>query len=152
MAKGHRSQIKRQRNMENKETRPSDITNPNNDLGTACKHVLLVLSNTSWLLKVASTIYNYINYMQKHYEKLYADIIYPAIYGKTYEEPVQMDMFDDGDLDTDKQTIDKSNELARTRGQFKQGNTQGVRFASNNNKDQETVDDIDNNQSSMSSN
>ena len=28
-----------------KETRPSDITNPNNDLGAGCKHIMLVLSN-----------------------------------------------------------------------------------------------------------
>lgn len=111
------------------ETRPSDITNPDDNLGSACKHVLLVLSNTSFLLKVASTIYNYINYMEKHYQKLYADIIFPAVYGKEYEEPVQLDIFDDDTLDTDSDTLDKSNEYARTKNQFKQGNTQGVRFA-----------------------
>lgn len=122
------------------ETRPSDITNPDDKLGSACKHVLLVLSNTSWLLKVSSTIYNYINYMEKHYQKLYADIIYPAIYGKEYEEPVQLDMFDD-ELDTDSDTIDKSNEYAKTKNQFKQGNTQGVRFASKSDSDQLTIDD-----------
>ena len=122
------------------ENRPSNITNPNDDLGSACKHVLLVLSNTSFLLKVGSTIYNYINYMEKHYQKLYADIIYPAVYGKDYEEPVQTDMFDDN-LETDIDTIDKSNEFARTKNQFKQGNTQGVRFASNTDKDQLSLDD-----------
>ena len=61
-----------------KETRPSDITNPDDKLGSACKHVLLVLSNTSWLLKVSATIWNYVRYMEKHYQKLYADVIYPA--------------------------------------------------------------------------
>ena len=111
------------------ENRPSDITNPDDRLGSACKHVLLVLSNTSFLLKVASTIYNYINYMEKHYHKLYADVIYPAVYGKDYEEPVQLDVFDDNDLETDTDTIDKSNEYARTKNQFKQGNKQGVKFA-----------------------
>ena len=122
------------------ETRPSDITNPEDNLGSACKHVLLVLSNTSWLLKVASTIYNYINYMEKHYQKLYADIIYPAIYGKAYEEPVQLDIFDDDNLETDTDMLDKSNEYARTKNQFKQGNKEGVRFASSN-KDQVTIND-----------
>ena len=112
------------------ETRPSDITNPDDKLGSACKHVLLVLSNTSWILKVAATIYNYINYMEKHYQKLYADIIYPAVYGKAYEEPVQLDIFDDDSLETDTDMLDKSNEYARTKNQFKKGNTQGVRFAS----------------------
>ena len=69
-----------------KETRPSDITNPHDTLGSACKHVLLVLSNASWLIKVASVIKNYIEYMSKHQKRLYADIIYPAIYKKPYEE------------------------------------------------------------------
>jgi hypothetical protein len=122
------------------ENRPSDITNPEDKLGPACKHVLLVLSNTSWLLKVSSTIYNYVNYMQKHYQKLYADIIYPAIYGKTYEDPVQMDMFDDT-LQTDSETIDNSNEYARTKNQFKIGNTQGVRFGSNKTPQQVSFED-----------
>ena len=124
------------------ENRPSDITNPDDKLGSACKHVLLVLSNTSWLLKVGSTILNYIRYMEKHYEKLYADIIYPAVYGKHYEEPVQLDLFDDGTLETDTDTLDKSNEYARTKNQFKKGNTQGIRFASNSNSEQIPIDGI----------
>lgn len=134
-----------------KEDRPSDITNPDDTLGSACKHVLLVLSNTSWILKTSAVVYNYINYMSKHYEKLYADIIYPAIYGKDYEEPVQLDVFDDDTLDSDAEMIDKSNEYARTKNQFKQGNTQGVRFASSN-KDQISTDDTDSNQSTTPSN
>ena len=111
------------------ENRASNITNPDDKLGSACKHVLLVLSNTSWILKVASTIYNYVNYMEKHYQKLYADIIYPAVYGKKYEEPVQMDIFDDDNLETDSATIDKSNQYAVDKSRFQKGNTQGVRFA-----------------------
>ena len=99
------------------ENRPSNETNPQDKLGPACKHVLLVLSNTSWLIKVASVINNYINYMKKHKERLYADIIYPAIYGKKYEEPVQQDMFDD-ELATDEETIDTSNAEAREKGRF----------------------------------
>ena len=110
------------------ETRASNITNPDDKLGSACKHVLLVLSNTSWILKVASTIYNYVNYMEKHYQKLYADIIYPAIYGKKYEEPVQMDILDGDNLETDSDTIDKSNQYAVDKSRFQKGNTQGVRF------------------------
>lgn len=112
------------------ETRPSDITNPDDKLGSACKHVLLVLSNTSWILKVASTVYNYVNYMEKHYKKLYADIIYPAIYGKKYEEPVQLDIFNDNELTTDSETIDKSNKYAVDKTKFQKGNTQGIRFTS----------------------
>ena len=107
------------------ELRPANITNPGDTKGSGCKHVMLVLSNNSWLLKVASVIFNYINYMEKHYAKLYADIIYPAIYEKDYEEPVQMDMFADEEnpeLETDSDTIDTSNKYARTKTQFKKGN------------------------------
>ena len=107
------------------ELRPANITNPGDTKGSGCKHVMLVLSNNSWLLKVSSVIFNYINYMEKHYAKLYADIIYPAIYEKDYEEPVQMDMFADEEnpeLATDSDTIDTSNKYARTKTQFKKGN------------------------------
>jgi hypothetical protein len=107
------------------------IRNPDDRLGSGCKHVLLVLSNNSWLIKVASVIKNYVKYMEKYYQKQYADIIYPAIYGKPYEEPVQTGMFDTEDeLDSEKDTLDKSNEFGRTSTQFKKGNKQGLRFAS----------------------
>ena len=64
------------------ETRPSKITNPNDTLGPGCKHILLVLNNASWITKCASVINNYVHYMEKYQPKLYADVIYPAIYGK----------------------------------------------------------------------
>lgn len=128
---------------EERETRPSVITNPDDNLGSACKHVLLVLSNTSWLLKVGSTILNYIRYMEKHYQKLYTSIIYPAVYGKTYEEPVQLDIFDDSSLETSTDAIDRSNEYARTKNQFKQGNKEGIRFAPKNDN-QFKIDDMGN--------
>ena len=104
------------------ELRPSDITNPEDNLGDGCKHVMLVLNNTSWIIKTASVINNYIKFMEKNQKRLYADIIYPAIYGKKYEEPVQMDLFNDDELETDEQTLDKSNKYARTKNQFKPGN------------------------------
>lgn len=99
-----------------------EIANPNDTKGRGCKHILLVLSNTSWLTRLSSVIYNYINYMEKHYQQMYADVIYPAIYEREYEEPVQLDMFSDGELDTDSDTIDTSNKWARTKSQFKPGN------------------------------
>lgn len=122
------------------ETRASNITNPEDKLGSACKHVLLVLSNTSWILKVASTIFNYVNYMEKHYQKLYANIIYPAIFEKEYEEPVQLDIFDDDELTTDSDTLDKSNIYAKTKNQFKQGNEYRFKPSEVSN-DQQTIDD-----------
>ena len=114
------------------ENRPSDITNPVDTKGPGCKHVLLVLSNTVWLIKVASVINNYIKYMQKYREKLYADIIYPAVYEKEYTDEVQLDLFSDNDLETDVATLNKSNQAASSR--FKSGNTIGkdTRFKSAN--------------------
>ena len=100
------------------ELRPSDETNPNDNLGSGCKHIMLVLSNTSWIIKVASVIKNYISYMEKHMQKAYSEIIYPAVYGKKYEEPVQTSLFDKDELDSEQSDID----AARTKNQFKPGN------------------------------
>lgn len=108
------------------ETRPSDITNPNDTKGSGCKHIQMVLSRNVWIDKVSAVIYNYINYMEKHYESLYAQIIYPALYGKEYEEPYQIDIDDisgdERDLDSTEDEIDTSNKWARTKNQFKAGN------------------------------
>ena len=115
------------------ENRPSNITNPNDTKGPGCKHALLVVSNNTWLIKVSSVINNYINYMKKHYERLYADVIYPAIYQKEYEEPVQLDLDQDTvELDTNKDIIDKSNIYAKSKNQFTKGNEIGkeTRFKS----------------------
>lgn len=121
------------------ETRPSDITNPNDTLGSGCKHILLVLNNTSWILRVARVINNYIKYMETHYQKAYADVIYPAIYGKEYEEPVQLSLDDTDNLEDDSDTLDKANQYNKERTKFQPGNTQGVRFAS----EDESEDEIE---------
>ena len=123
------------------ELRPADETNPMNDKGPGCKHIILCLSDASWLIKVASVIYNYINYMQDHDERLYQKYIYPAVYGKEYDNR-QMSIFDDEDelLDSDEDTIETSNIEARKRGQFKKGNE--YRFRKDN-KDQITFDDLE---------
>ena len=60
--------------------------------------------------------------MKKNRQQLYANIIYPSIYGKKYEEPVQLSMDDTSILETDSDTIDKSNIEARKKGQFEVGN------------------------------
>ena len=116
------------------EDRPSNITNPNDTLGSGCKHILLVLSNNSWLIKVASVINNYIKYMEKHYKRLYADVMFPAIFDREYEEPVQLsldDMDNDDTLSTDSDTLDNANKYNQERTKFQKGNTQGIRFAPN---------------------
>lgn len=104
------------------ENRPSNITNPKDTLGSACKHVLLVLSNNSWIIKVASVINNYIKYMETHMEHLYASIIYPALYGQAYDKEYQMSLDQDDTLADDEETIDTANIEGRKRGQFKADN------------------------------
>ena len=113
------------------ELRPANITNPDNKLGAACKHVLLVLGNSSWIIKVASVIVNYIKYMEKSQPRLYQRIIYPAIYNKKYEEPTQSSMFDteEDKLGTEQKDIDIANKAAIERSRFQKDNKQGVRFA-----------------------
>lgn len=107
------------------ETRPSDITNPHDTKGGMCKHVAMVMSNNSWLQKVASVIRNYILYMQKHMPDLYYKVMYPALYGKEYDE-VQMDLDDitgnGKELGSEESDIDVSNKWAKTKTQFKPGN------------------------------
>lgn len=100
---------------------PAKITNPTNNKGPGCKHVMLVLSNTVWLLKVASVINNYIKYMERYRQNDYAKIIYPAIYGKKYTQPVQLSIDDSKDdiLTDDETFINTTNEYGRTSGRFR---------------------------------
>ena len=111
------------------ETRPSNITNPNDTLGPGCKHVMLVLGNQMWIVVLARVIYNYATYMESHSQSMYSTYIYPALHGHPYEEPVQMDMFDSDELATDADTIKAANDERRTSTQFKPGNQSGVQFA-----------------------
>lgn len=63
--------------------------------GPMCKHVTLAMKDTSWLIRVASVIYNYINYMKDHRTREYQKYIYPAIYQEPYpEDEIQLDLTD----------------------------------------------------------
>ena len=79
------------------ELRPSDITNPHDTKGAGCKHSLLVLSNTDWMMKIASVINNYVKYCKNNMARNYADYIFPQIYGVPYKKAVQLSLFDDMD-------------------------------------------------------
>jgi len=113
-------------------------TNVNDDKGAACKHVLLVLSNNSWLMKVAAVISNYIKYMEKNMPDLYAKIIYPAIFEKEYvpmseygmEDEIKIEKSEEEPLSDDEETIDVTNKWAREKDKFQKGNQLGVKFAS----------------------
>lgn len=109
-----------------KETRPSDITNPNDTLGAGCKHVLLILANLDWAVKVASVINNYIKYCRLHLESNYAEYIFPKVYGVKYDKAVQLNLFDDGLLPDDEATmkavIDQGMQGKDKSGKFVSGN------------------------------
>ena len=47
---------------------------------------MAVLANLDWALKLATTIYNYIIYMEDHYEDKFEKFIYPALYDAPYED------------------------------------------------------------------
>lgn len=104
------------------EVRASDITNPNDTKGSGCKHVMLVLSNMDWIMKVCSVINNYVKYAKQSMQRLYADYIFPQIYGMKYDKAVQLDIFDTDDFESSPLTLDDVNKIGRKSGQFKPGN------------------------------
>ena len=85
------------------------INNPLDNKGAACKHINLVISNTDWMMKVASVINNYAKWCKDNMGRNYADYIFPKIYGMPYDRAVQLSLFDDPDdnglLPTDQETI-----------------------------------------------
>ena len=103
------------------EDRPNRFTwtNSNDDMGGICKHASLVLSNLSWMMKVASVINNYIHYAETYMQRQFADIIFPKIYGVKYPDALQLGMFDRQYLKHSKGVIDAINEFGGTRCRFK---------------------------------
>lgn len=127
------------------EIRPAKITNPDDNIGSACKHILLVLNNTSWILRVARVVTNYIRYMENNYNKLYKQVIEPAIYSKdAIERKYSSEQQLAGEEDTE--TISKASEYNKERTKFQKGNVQGVRFAPNSPEEEpeeeQNLDDI----------
>ena len=98
------------------------IRNPNDDKGRGCKHVLLVLANGDWVLKVASVINNYVHYAEEHLQKPFLKLIFPKLYGFPAEDMVKVDLIDtDEYLDSSKGLIDAINEYGRNRGKYRPG-------------------------------
>jgi hypothetical protein len=87
------------------------IRNANDTKGGGCKHILLVLSNLDWMMKVASVVNNYIKYCRDYMQRNYADIIFPKIYDMPYNKAIQLSIFDDvnpddsGLLPSDRKTL-----------------------------------------------
>ena len=67
---------------------PAKIRNPKDTKGAGCKHVLKVLADLDWALDLASCINNYIIYMEENYPNKYKNIIFPTIYGMSYNKAV----------------------------------------------------------------
>ena len=98
------------------------IANPNDDKGRGCKHVLLVLANGSWMMKVASVINNYCHYLSERKPGAFLKLVFPKLYGVPAEEAAENDIVaDNEDLETGKDLIDVVNEWAKNRGKFKKG-------------------------------
>ena len=95
------------------EMRPNRFTwtNSQDDMGSACKHVNLVLANTDWMMKVASVINNYIKWCKDNMSRNYADYIFPKVYGMPYNRAIQLSIFDDpednGLLPSDQETLNQ---------------------------------------------
>lgn len=98
------------------------IANPNDDMGRGCKHMLLVLANGDWLMKVASVINNYCHYASEKLHDAFLKLIFPKLYGVPADEAADEGIVESQeDLDTTKDLIDIINTWAKNRGKFKPG-------------------------------
>lgn len=98
------------------------IANPNDDKGRGCKHMLLVLANGDWMMKVASVINNYCHFLSEKRPEAFLKLVFPKLYGVPADEAEQNDIVaDQEELETGKDLIDIINEYGRNRGKFKKG-------------------------------
>lgn len=98
------------------------IANPNDDMGRGCKHMLLVLANGDWMMKVASVINNYCHFLSEKKPEAFLKLVFPKLYGVPADEAEQNDIVaDQEELETGKDLIDLINEYGRNRGKFKKG-------------------------------
>lgn len=98
------------------------LSNPKDDKGRGCKHMLLILSNSDWLMKVASVISNYCHFMAEKKPSLFLKIIFPKLYGVPADEAAENNLVNDNkDLETHKDIINIVNDWAQNRGKFLKG-------------------------------
>jgi hypothetical protein len=98
------------------------IANPNDDKGRGCKHILLVLANGSWMMKVASVIQNYCHFLSEKKPDAFLKLVFPKLYGVPADEAADNGIVaDNEDLETGKDLIDIINDWAKNRGKFKKG-------------------------------
>lgn len=98
------------------------IANPNDDKGRGCKHILLVLSNGDWMMKVSSVINNYCHFLSEKKPEAFLKLVFPKLYGVPADEAADNGIVaDNEDLETGKDLIDIVNEYGKNRGRFKKG-------------------------------
>lgn len=98
------------------------IANPLDDKGRGCKHMLLVLANGDWMMKVASVINNYCHFLSEKRPDAFLKLVFPKLYGVPADEAAENDIVESQeDLESGKDLIDIVNEYGRNRGKFKKG-------------------------------
>lgn len=113
------------------------IANPNDDKGRGCKHILLVLANGDWMMKVASVINNYCHFLSEKRPEAFLKLVFPKLYGVPADEADQNDIVEDNeDLESGKDLIDVINEWAKNRGKFKKGSNINPVYADKLSKEQ----------------
>lgn len=91
------------------ENRPADITNPTNNKGPVCKHLSRLLSNGTWLVKVASSINN----LFRKYSDLLTIMVYDEIedtIDDTQEDDMTNTDLSDDESGIENQGTDSDNE------------------------------------------
>lgn len=90
--------------------------------GKGCKHILLVLSNQDFLMKVASVINNYINYMAKNKKQAFLKVMFPKLYGIPASAAEEDGLIpEDTELETTPNIIDTINTFGKNRGKYTAG-------------------------------
>ena len=113
------------------------LANPKDDLGRGCKHMMLVLANGDWIMKVSSTINNYCHFLSEKKPDAFLKLVFPKLYGVPADEAEQNELVESNDdLETGKDIIDIINDWAKTRGQFKKGSNINPVYADKLSKEQ----------------
>ena len=117
------------------------IANPNDDKGRGCKHILLVLSNGAWMMKVASVIQNYCHFLSEKKPDAFLKLVFPKLYGVPADEAAENGLVaENEDLESGKDLIDVVNDWAKNRGKFKKGSNINPVYADKLSKEQNKVD------------
>ena len=114
------------------------IANPNDDKGRGCKHVLLVLANGDWMMKVGSVINNYCHYLSEKKPDAFLKLVFPKLYGVPADEAVDNDIVENEEvLESGKDLIDTINDWAKNRGKFIKGSNINPVYADKLSKEQD---------------